>query len=124
MRIWPKRLPINAAPLLVVVFLAGCSGMLGTTPDGAELTTEQRLYQLEGEYQILAEAALGYAERPRCTASVVIGCSDADVIDRLRTLRRRARASIDEARAEGNPDLPSVQIAMDGLNTLLIEVLQ
>ncbi len=112
---------LRALIIAVVVLLAGCT--IAQTRD-LDLSAEARLYQAQGEFNILMEAAINYARRPRCTATLVLACSDAQVVGEALRAAERIDTALDTARAADIPTLGLVTVAMAEMNAILVRALQ
>lgn len=73
--------------VFLVLTVAGCASGEAETP-------AQKLYAIQGEFNIAGQAALAYTSLPECTPQVVVRCYDPEVKDRIVSLARRTRDAI------------------------------
>lgn len=87
--------------LLIAVILtaSACafSGQFLTDEEQAALTPQSRAFQLQGEFNILLDAANTYAAQPFCTATLITGCADPDIVVRISEVAEASRPAIDAA---------------------------
>lgn len=85
---------MNKLMLVMVVFLAACSG--SKTPS-APIT----LFTVKSVYAAALEAAVAYESLPRCSAKkeIYLNCSQEVVVDKLRKASDNANAAIKAAEA-------------------------
>lgn len=81
----------------LVFVLSACSSAAvgGLSPPGVKPTPEARYLAARLDLNALLGAAVTYANKPRCSASVVVGCSDQSVVDQLYTGFSAADVSLD-----------------------------
>jgi hypothetical protein len=87
------------ATLAVVLIVTACGSLGLTDAEKAQLTPAQRVFALKGEFSILLDAVVAYAEQPRCGPTVAAACSDQAVVDKAADLATRAGDSLDLAQA-------------------------
>lgn len=94
-----KRL--GALCLVLVVAACAASTMENLTP-------QQRIFALKGEFDILLAEVVAYADQPECTATLIAGCSEPAIVGRAVELAEDADEALDQAeavvRAGGTPD--------------------
>lgn len=85
-----------------LLFLAAC-----TATKTAE-TPAQRLFALQGEFNIALKAATGYTSKPPCSSTLLIGCHKPDVkveiisaAEKANGALKTAKAALATAQAEG-----------------------
>lgn len=89
-----------ALPLVLVI--AACASTMG------DLSPQQRVFALKGEFDIMLDEIVAYSEQPPCDAVLVTACSDAAVVERAAELAEDADEVLDQAeavvRAGGTPE--------------------
>lgn len=103
--------------LAAVVVLTACVSRDAETP-------AQRLYAVQGEFNIVQQAVLSYVRLPDCAASPVGACSRRPVRERLVTLTRESLGAIRAARtalAAGSA-VPEIAAASAALRSLTFYV--
>ncbi len=101
--------------ILLVPLLGGCqlaTGLLNPV-ERAALTPAAKVYALQGEFNIILQAVGSYNSLPRCNAVLIVGCSDQEIMDRVRTLIRTAEVALDNAKAtvKAFPNAPAALVA-------------
>lgn len=95
-----KRVLIAAA---VAVSLGACAVVSGseTGPEVRfeELTPATQVYVLKDQFDTQLDMLKAYAAQPACSATVVVGCHDPKVVDRLAQLAAEVDAALDLAEA-------------------------
>lgn len=88
--------------ITALLFLAAC-----TATKTAE-TPAQRLFALQGEFNIALRTATAYTSKPACSATVPVGCHEPEVKARIVSAAERAdnalktaKSALDTAAAEG-----------------------
>ena len=87
---------------LAFLVLAACSvtpvrsGL--TETEQASLTPEQQLFVAEADYLVNKADFVAYAEQPRCTETLVVGCHDPAVVAEIRGLDKQVREAFSIAR--------------------------
>ena len=85
-----------------LLFLAAC-----TATKTAE-TPAQKLFALQGEFNIALRAATAYTSKPACSATVLVGCHKPEVkakivssAERANSALKTAKSALQTAAAEG-----------------------
>lgn len=76
----------------LALVLSACTSIEAETP-------QQRLYAVQGEFNIALKAAAAYTSQPACTAAVVIGCHKPGVKAGILAGAEEAKGAIDAAKA-------------------------
>ena len=108
--------------LLSLALLSGCNAGL-TQSEASQITPEQRLFKLQGEINVVLEAAVAYAEQPRCLARALayVGCHDPSVVRQMASLNSEIGALMTSARA-GDVTHSTVQATATLVRRLLAEI--
>ncbi len=116
-------------PIIALVFLlAGCTGLAtsGLTESEQEQITPRMHYAFERErLNGYLESFRDYAKMPRCSVTLLVGCSEQAVIDRGHELASQVDVVLDQAEAivlgqmTGDFDL-TVETAQIAFNSLVV----
>lgn len=101
--------------LLIVPILGSCQLATALLNPGekAALTPAAKVYALQGEFNIILQAVASYNSLPRCSPTIIVGCSEQKIMDRVRTLIRTAKVALDNAKAtvKAFPNAPAALVA-------------
>ena len=77
-----------ALPLILLV--VACTASMDLTP-------QQRVFAIKSEYDIALGQVVEYAELPRCTAAIVVACSDQEVVEKALDFAEDTKEGLNEA---------------------------
>ncbi len=87
--------------VLALLFAAGCapvSSSFLTAEENGALTPAARVFQLQGEFNILLAQFERYAAQPFCLSDVEVGCADREVVVQAAALAGEAAEVLTGAR--------------------------
>lgn len=115
-----RRLGIIAV-FAVVALTAGCADKPLTDAERAALTPQAKVFELQGEFNILLRQVVTYASQPFCTATVTTACADREVVGDLQNYAEKAKLALDAAKSATSS---TVAAAAAGLRVAIAQLSQ
>lgn len=97
---------IYAAAAVIIFALVGCAD---------NLTPQQQVFKIKGDFQFTVEQFDNYTDRPVCTVDVTFGCVEQEVIDRGFEIAEDVRAELATAETavrSAGPEEASAWVAL------------
>lgn len=112
-------------PLALFLVLAACgplsSGFL-TAQERGELTPAARVFQLQGEFNILLSQFSRYAAQPFCLTEEQLACAERSVVLRAETMTQRADEVLDVASNAARAGAGDIELAAAGARVAVAQL--
>jgi len=119
-----KTLYRAASASLVAISLAGCASASLIGSGNEQVTAEQRYAAARLDLNDALKSAVIYAQKPRCSAAIVVGCSKQSVVNRLYDAATAADVSLDAAKVALDATETSKAVAALTAATALLSSIQ
>lgn len=115
---------------IALLFLSACGQISGladnplTDAERQQLTLEHKLFEAQGEFNIMLSFAVQYAERPDCTIIIITQCSEPTIRRELNRIAKEANLALDIAKANTTGDsINFLGVALQALNIIVLRVI-
>lgn len=109
-------------PLLLVAGCGPLSGSFLTAPERASLTPAARVFQLQGEFNILLSQFGRYASQPFCMGDRQLACAERAVVVQAETLTQSAAEVLAGAKTATRTGAGDVETAAAGARVAVAQL--